>query len=186
MVDVFQELSGNLFLILIFSIFFLPISLLIGCMAALYAVFLKKIKNRFLSYAIPFAIILLWLLFWASQEYPGPAIGIINYGYMLLYYPMIVVSLLPLANYFAKLKRSWVMALIVATLIMFISFTYGMMKGEQLAVISVTPPTYIDNLVRYTVSLLSTSAYVIAGYVLMIVIAKVFARYSKKGTKENR
>jgi hypothetical protein len=183
MADIIQQLAGNLLGILLFL---LPMSLLIGCMAALYAYLLDSMKNKLVACAIPFAIIVLWLLFWASQEYPGPMLAIINYGAMFLYYPMIVVSILPLANYFMKLRRSWIAALIVTTLVIFILFTLGFIKGEQIAETPVSAPTYFDNFVKYVFNLLSMMAYAIAGYALLIIVVKAYGRYSKRDTKETK
>ncbi|HEY3272245.1 MAG TPA: hypothetical protein VGJ92_00710 [Methanocella sp.] len=184
--DSLQQLLGLLFTLLVMSLFLLPISLLIGCMAGLYAALFGKIKNRLFAFVMPFVIIVLWLLFWASQDYPGPMLAIINYGYMFLYYPMIVVSILPLANHFMKLRRSWIAALFVTTFIMFILLTLGFMSGDQIAKTPVTSPTYLDNLVKYAISSLSVVAYAIAVYTILIVVVKIYNRYIKKSVKETK
>ena len=116
----------------------------------------------------------------ASQEIPGPALAMVNYGYMLLFFPMVVVSLLPLANYFLKLEKSWALALVVGTAVMLISFTLGGLNGEQVAVIPEIPPTYIDNLIRVLVSLLSTMGYVVAGYSIAILMLIIPDRIKKR------
>jgi hypothetical protein len=177
MSDYLQVLLANLPLILIL---FLPVSLIMGGMAALYAFLLYRLKNRLVSYAIPFAIIIIWSLWVASQEMPGPTIAIVNYGYMLLFYPMVVVSFLPLANYFLKLEKNWMPAFIVGTLVILVLLTQGGLRGEQVAVIPAIPPTYVDNLVKVLVSLLSIMGYVIAGYFMIIVIAAILNRIQKK------
>jgi hypothetical protein len=177
MSDYLQVLLANWPLILIL---FLPVSLIMGCMAVLYAFLLYGLKNRLVSYTIPFAIIIIWSLWVASQEMPGPTIAIVNYGYMFLFYPMVVVSLLPLANYFLNFEKNWMPAFIVCTLVILVLLTQGWLKGEQVAVIPAIPPTYVDNLVKVLVSLLSTMGYVIAGYFMMIVIVNILGRIKKR------
>ncbi len=174
MIDYLQFLIYNMPLV----VFFLLVSFLIGCATALYAFLLQKLKTRHISYAIPFIIVVLWVLWVSSQEIPGPTLAAINFGYMFLYYPMIVVSLLPLASYFIKLDKSWAVALIVATAVMFISLVYGGLRGEQVAVMPSTSQSYIDSLAKNIISLISIAVYVIAGYMVGIAGVKALSTFS--------
>lgn len=162
-----QVLLANLPLVLLF---FLPVSLVMGGIAALYAFLLGRIKNKLISYVIPFAVIVIWSLWAAAQEIPGPMLAVYNYSYMLLFYPMIVVSLLPLANYFIKLEKSWILALVVGTAFMLVSLTLGGLRGEPIATIPAIPPTYVDSLIKIAVSSLSPMGYVLAGYAIVAII----------------
>jgi hypothetical protein len=160
-------------------VIFLPVSVIIGCIAGLYAWLLQKIKNRYVSYAIPFLIIIAWSLWMAAKDIPGPVLAVVNYGYMLLYYPMIVVPILPLANHFMNPEKRWVPAMIVAASVMLISLFIGGLKGDQLATIPAIPPTYLDTLLKMAVSFISTMAYVAIGYVVLIMIVKIIAQVKK-------
>ena len=164
---------------------FLPVSLVLGGVAAFYAFILGRINNRSVSYAIPFVVLIVWSLWAAAQEIPGPMILIYNYGYMLLVYPMIVVSILPLANHIMKLQNSSIPALVVGTAVMLISLTMGGLGGEKLATIPAAPPTYFDNLAKVFVSWLSTMGYAIAGYAILAII-KVIMDKMNWGSKLKR
>ncbi|AFC99929.1 hypothetical protein Mtc_1173 [Methanocella conradii HZ254] len=164
-------------------LFFLLASLIIGCTTAFYAYLLQKLKNRYISYAIPLMIIVLWTLWVASQEYHGPTLDIVNCGYTLLYYPMIVVSILPLMDYFIKLDKRWAAAFIVATAVMFILLAYNGLKGEQAIVMPGTPLSY--SLVQHIISLISRAVCVIAGYMAIIVAVKALECRNKRISTNN-
>jgi|WetSurMetagenome_2_1015567.scaffolds.fasta_scaffold219163_2 hypothetical protein len=171
-----QVLLADLPLILFF---FLPMSLIMGGFAAFYAFILSRIKNRFISYSIPFAIVLAWILWAAAQEIPGPWATVVNLGYMFLTYPLIVASLLPLANYIIKLENSWILALVAGTMVMLFSLTRGGLGGDQIVTVPAVPPGYFDNLIKVFVSWLTTSVYVIAGYAILAIIKTIRAGWIK-------
>lgn len=171
----FSVLINNLGLLVIL----LPVSAIVGCVAGLYAWLLQKIKNRYVSYFIPILIIVVWSLWMAAQEILGPMLAAVNFGYMLLYYPMIVVSILPMANHFLKPEKRWLPAMIVAASVMFISLAIGGLEGDQLATIPSIPPTYLDNLLKMVVSFASTMTYVAIGYAVLTVVVKIIAHIKK-------
>ena len=149
------------------ALFFLFIAFLIGCTAAFYVFILQRLKDRRISYIIPPIIIALWVLLVSSQEMSGPALTAINFMFMFLYYPLIVVSFLPLANTFVKLDRGWAVAMAVATLVIFTLLLYGGLEGEKIAMLH-EPLSYMDNLARNIFSLIDTAFYVIIGYAVVV------------------
>lgn len=103
----------------------------------------------------------------SSQDMHGPALTAINFTFMFLYYPLIVVSFMPPAKALARINEGWAIAMAVATMVMFVSLLYGGLRGEEVAVMR-EPASYMDNLARLVVSLVYTVFYVIVGYAAVV------------------
>ncbi|HTY92042.1 MAG TPA: hypothetical protein VMC84_12775 [Methanocella sp.] len=167
--------------------FFLAISLVIGGFAALYALPLQyvearlKIKYRYIAYGLPPVIIVLWLLWEASQEYPGPMLPLINMTSMFVIYPLSAVAILPLTYRFVHPKNSWWMALLATMFAMTVSF---MMHYQDAAIPPQgPPPTYVNNLANGTTAVLEMMAYAAVGYAILIGIIKILNFYKGRRAK---
>ncbi|WP_230741882.1 hypothetical protein [Methanooceanicella nereidis] len=125
-------------------------------------------------------MIAIWLLWEAAQEYPGPMLPLINISAFFLIYPMAVVALYPIADYFIKPKNGWLIVLIVTTLAMFTNFLAG--YGEDvIPVMTDAPPTYLDNLIKGATGILNYMTYGMIFYIIIILIAKIFKFKKKSG-----